>query len=155
MVSQNAIPSKKHLGGYNPYVFTEQGVAMLSSVLNSERSIQVNITIMRTFVRLKQIISLNSEKRRPYLLRSCAFRSYPRLSNTVLTRHHFWLRLRCPYRCRVTFTLALTDCFLRRRQALPHIRNIACSYFLFRHFQRNNVFKHCFIHIHCTTEFIF
>ena len=32
MVSQNAIPSRKHLGGYNPYVFTEQGVAMLSTV---------------------------------------------------------------------------------------------------------------------------
>ena len=40
MVSQNAIPSWKHFGGYLPYVFTEQGVAMLSSVLNSERAIQ-------------------------------------------------------------------------------------------------------------------
>jgi len=38
MVSQNAIPSRKHLGGHNPYVFTEQGVAMLSSMLNSERA---------------------------------------------------------------------------------------------------------------------
>ena len=37
MVSQFAIPSKKHLGGFNPYVFTEQGVAMLSTVLNSEQ----------------------------------------------------------------------------------------------------------------------
>jgi hypothetical protein len=43
VVSQNAIPSRKHLGGYNPYVFTEQGVAMLATVLNSERAIQVNI----------------------------------------------------------------------------------------------------------------
>ena len=43
MVSQNAIPSRKHLGGYNPYVFTEQGVAMLSTVLNSDRAIEVNI----------------------------------------------------------------------------------------------------------------
>ena len=41
MVSQNAIPSRKHLGGHHPYVFTEQGVAMLSSVLNSERAILV------------------------------------------------------------------------------------------------------------------
>lgn len=56
MVSQNAIPSRKHLGGHHPYVFTEQGVAMLSSVLNSERAIQVNIAIMRAFVRLKAII---------------------------------------------------------------------------------------------------
>jgi len=46
---------------YLPYAFTEQGVAMLSSVLNSERAIQVNIVIMRTFVRLKQILSMNKE----------------------------------------------------------------------------------------------
>src|SRR3989338_10071621 len=38
MVSQNVIPSKQNLGGHFPYAFTEQGVAMLSSVLNSERS---------------------------------------------------------------------------------------------------------------------
>lgn len=44
MVSQNAIPSRKHLGGYRPYVFTEPGVAMLSSVLNSERAIEVTFT---------------------------------------------------------------------------------------------------------------
>lgn len=42
---------------YNPYVFTEQGIAMLSSVLNSERAIQVNIEIMRAFVKLRQILS--------------------------------------------------------------------------------------------------
>jgi len=39
-----------------PYAFTEQGVAMLSSVLNSERSIQVNIMIMRAFVKLKELL---------------------------------------------------------------------------------------------------
>ncbi len=61
MVSQNAIPSWKHFGGYLPYVFTEQGVAMLSSVLNSERSVQVNIAIMRAFVKLRQIMSMNKE----------------------------------------------------------------------------------------------
>ncbi len=46
---------------YLPYVFTEQGVAMLSSVLRSERAIQVNIAIMRTFVRLRQILSTHKE----------------------------------------------------------------------------------------------
>ena len=46
---------------YQPYAFTEQGVAMLSSVLNSERAIQVNIAIMRAFVRLKTIISTHKE----------------------------------------------------------------------------------------------
>jgi hypothetical protein len=44
-----------------PYVFTEQGVAMLSTVLNSERAITVNIAIMRTFVRLRQILATHKE----------------------------------------------------------------------------------------------
>jgi len=44
-----------------PYAFTEQGIAMLSSVLNSERAIQVNIAIMRAFVKLRQILSTNKE----------------------------------------------------------------------------------------------
>jgi hypothetical protein len=39
-----------------PYVFTEQGVAMLSSVLNSERAVEINIEIMRAFVRLREMI---------------------------------------------------------------------------------------------------
>lgn len=57
--SQNATlkMGRGHHRKYLPYVFTEQGVAMLSSVLNSERAIQVNIEIMRTFVRLRQILS--------------------------------------------------------------------------------------------------
>jgi len=46
---------------YLPYAFTEQGVAMLSSVLNSERAVQVNIAIMRAFVKLRQILSINKE----------------------------------------------------------------------------------------------
>ncbi|MDP3042666.1 MAG: ORF6N domain-containing protein [Candidatus Omnitrophota bacterium] len=41
---------------YLPYVFTEQGVAMLSTVLNSERAIQVNIAIMRAFVKLREVL---------------------------------------------------------------------------------------------------
>ena len=46
---------------YRPYAFTEQGVAMLSSVLNSKRAILVNIEIMRTFVRLRRILSDNAQ----------------------------------------------------------------------------------------------
>jgi len=46
---------------YAPYVFTEQGVAMLSSVLNSPRAIAVNIEIMRAFVRLREMIASNKE----------------------------------------------------------------------------------------------
>jgi hypothetical protein len=44
-----------------PYAFTEQGVAMLSSVLRSDRSIQVNIEIMRAFVHLRQMLASNAE----------------------------------------------------------------------------------------------
>ncbi len=61
MVSQNAIPSRKHLGGHSPYVFTEQGVAMLATVLNSEKAIQANIAIMRTFVKLRELLSTHKE----------------------------------------------------------------------------------------------
>ncbi len=55
--------SKRGRGGlrYLPYVFTEQGVAMLSSVLNSERAVLVNIEIMRAFVKLRQLLASNTE----------------------------------------------------------------------------------------------
>jgi len=46
---------------HRPYAFTEQGVAMLSSVLKSERAIEVNILIMRAFVRLREIISTHKK----------------------------------------------------------------------------------------------
>jgi hypothetical protein len=49
---------------YMPYVFTEQGIAMLSSVLRSKRAVAVNIAIMRTFVKLREIIATNSALRR-------------------------------------------------------------------------------------------
>lgn len=45
---------------YRPYAFTEQGVAMLSGVLHSRRAIQVNVAIMRTFVRLRQMLASNA-----------------------------------------------------------------------------------------------
>jgi len=57
LISQIAI-SKKGRGGrrYLPYVFTEQGVAMLSSILNSEQAVQVNIQIMRVFTKLREMM---------------------------------------------------------------------------------------------------
>jgi len=59
-LSQIVISSRiKHAP--NVFVFTEQGVAMLSSVLNSERSVQVNIAIMRAFVKLREMLSTNKE----------------------------------------------------------------------------------------------
>ena len=62
LISQNAM-AKPGRGGRRttPYAFTEQGVAMLSSVLNSERAVKVNIEIMRAFVRLRQLIATNNQ----------------------------------------------------------------------------------------------
>src|SRR5437762_9590186 len=55
------IGRSKGRGGrrHRPYAFTEQGIAMLSSVLNSERAIRVNIAIMRAFVKLRQMLETN------------------------------------------------------------------------------------------------
>lgn len=61
MVSQNAIPSKQHLGGSLPFVFTEQGVANISAVLTSERAIEVNIQIIRAFVAMRRFIAANTQ----------------------------------------------------------------------------------------------
>ena len=61
MVSQNAIPSRQYLGGVKPSVFTEQGVAMLSSVLKSELAISMNIAIMRAFVKLREVLLSHKE----------------------------------------------------------------------------------------------
>ena len=62
LTSQFAM-SKKGRGGRRtlPYAFTEQGVAMLSTVLNSERAIEVNIAIMRAFVRLREVLATHKD----------------------------------------------------------------------------------------------
>jgi hypothetical protein len=56
VVSQKLIPSRKYFGGAEPFAFTEQGVAMLSGILKGQRAVNVNIAIMRTFVKLRQLI---------------------------------------------------------------------------------------------------
>ena len=62
LISQTVI-SKRGGTRHFPYVFTEQGVAMLSSVLKSERAIEVNIQIMRMFIRTREFLASNSELR--------------------------------------------------------------------------------------------
>jgi len=61
--SQIVTSSSRQWGGtrYRPMAFTEQGVAMLSSVLRSKRAVQVNIEIMRAFVRLREMLSTHKE----------------------------------------------------------------------------------------------
>jgi hypothetical protein len=61
LVSQKVIPSRRSLGGSLPYAFTEQGVAMLSSVLRSARAVQVNIAIMRAFVKLRELMATHKD----------------------------------------------------------------------------------------------
>lgn len=65
--SQSVMSSRKHRGKrYRPYAFTEQGVAMLSSVLRSERAVKVNIAIMRAFVKLRAALESNRELARKF-----------------------------------------------------------------------------------------
>jgi len=61
--SQSVISKTQGRGGrrYPPYAFTEQGVAMLSSVLRSRRAVQVNVEIMRAFVRLRRVLAVSAE----------------------------------------------------------------------------------------------
>jgi len=56
MVSQNAIPSKQHLGGHLPYAFTEHGVLMLANVLRSERAMKMSIRIIEVFVKVREMV---------------------------------------------------------------------------------------------------
>jgi hypothetical protein len=59
MVSQNAIPSKKVLGGSLPYAFTEHGILQLSNVIKSERATQMSIKIIEIFVSLREFLTDN------------------------------------------------------------------------------------------------
>ena len=57
MVSQNAIPSKKHLGGSLPYVFTEHGILQLANVLTGARATQMSIRIIEVFVQMRETLT--------------------------------------------------------------------------------------------------
>jgi hypothetical protein len=59
--SQIVTLKRGHHIKYRPYAFTEHGILMLSSVLNSERAVQVNIEIMRAFVRLRRIVASHAD----------------------------------------------------------------------------------------------
>lgn len=61
MVSQNAIPSKQHLGGSLPYAFTEHGVLMLANVLKSDQAIAMSIRIIEIFVKLRETMLANKD----------------------------------------------------------------------------------------------
>jgi hypothetical protein len=67
LVSQTVIPTRGKLGGATPMAFTQEGVAMLSSVLRSPRAVQVNIAIMRAFVQLREMLMSNADLTRKLL----------------------------------------------------------------------------------------
>lgn len=60
LVTQNAIPSRKYLGGYLPYAFTEHGVLMLANVIKNERAIKVSIRIIEVFVRMREMLQTHN-----------------------------------------------------------------------------------------------
>ncbi len=61
VVSQNAIPSKRALGGHFPYAFTEHGVLMLANVLRSDRAIRTSIRIIEIFIKLRETMLSHAE----------------------------------------------------------------------------------------------
>lgn len=63
LVSQQAIPSKRHLGGARPMAFTEHGVLMLSNVLKSKQAIKVSIRIIEIFIKLREMLYDNLDLR--------------------------------------------------------------------------------------------
>jgi len=56
LVSQNAIPSRQHLGGYLPYAFTEHGVLMPANILKSKQALKMSIRIIEIFVKLREVL---------------------------------------------------------------------------------------------------
>jgi len=61
MVSQNVIPSKSYFGGAAPFCFIEQGVTMLSCILNSKTAIEVNLRVVRVFVKVREYALTHKE----------------------------------------------------------------------------------------------
>jgi len=61
MVSHFAIPSKQHLGGTSPYVFTEHGILMLANVLRSEQAIKMSIHIIEIFIKMREFVSSHKD----------------------------------------------------------------------------------------------
>jgi len=83
---------------YLPYAFTEQGVAMLSSVLKSKRAVQVNIAIMRPFVKLRNILSTHKEL--ACKLKELERKTGKHLKNTMSKSKQFLMQSVNLWRCR-------------------------------------------------------
>jgi len=94
LISQFVTSKKSGRGGARkmPYAFTEQGVAMLSGILNSDRAIAVNIQIMRAFTQLRQMLSTHKDLKRWKRNMMNSSRSSLRLW------HNYWKQMKNPKR---------------------------------------------------------
>ena len=87
LIFQIGISSCRHGGRrHNPYAFTEQGVAMLSSVLRSKRAVQVNVAIMRAFVSLRRLLATNETLARKFAELEAGWKAMTRPSNPFSTQ---------------------------------------------------------------------
>ena len=106
-----SVTSKLARGGrrYAPYVFTEQGVVMLSSVLNSDRAIAVNIEIMRTFVRIRNLLATNRAVARRFERLERKSASHDQAIVGILAAIRHLMNPPKPKRRGIGFTADLTD----------------------------------------------
>jgi hypothetical protein len=105
------VTSKARRGGrrYAPYVFTEQGVAMLSSVLASERAIAVNIQIMRAFVRMREMLSSNRELARRFAQLEARLDKHDEAITAILSAIRQLMNPPVPKRRGIGFTADLSE----------------------------------------------
>jgi hypothetical protein len=94
---------------YAPYAFTEQGVAMLSSVLNSDRAIAVNIEIMRSFVRIRRLLEADKSVARKFERLERRLASHDQAIVGILAAIHQLMHPRVPKRRGIGFTADLSE----------------------------------------------
>jgi ORF6N domain len=105
------VTSTPHRGGrrYAPHAFTEQGVAMLSSVLNSDRAIAVNIEIMRSFVRIRKLLEADKSLARKFERLEQKLASHDQAIVGILTAIRQLMQPPMPKRRGIGFTADLGD----------------------------------------------
>jgi ORF6N domain len=94
---------------YAPYAFAEQGVAMLSSVLNSDRAIAVNIEIMRSFVRIRRLLEADKSVARKFERLERRLASHDQAIVGILAAIHQLMHPRVPKRRGIGFTADLSE----------------------------------------------
>ena len=106
-----SVTSRRGRGGrrYAPYAFTEQGVAMLSSVLNSGRAIAVNIEIMRSFVRIRRLLEADKSLARKFQRLERKLASHDQAIVGILAAIRQLMTAPAPRRRGIGFTADLSD----------------------------------------------